>query len=260
VGSRRCIAADRTIAINQSLNKTVAQAINKRTVFITGATGYIGTRLIKRLIEREHNVIALVRKGSEEKVPTGAKVVVGNPFDAKTFQQHIPAGSVFVQLLGVAHPSPKKAKQFKEIDLKSVKASADAACSAGAVHFIYLSVAMEPVKFMQAYQEVRKEGEEYCLSKKLNCTFIRPWYVLGPGHWWPVLLLPLYGIAELVPSLRKKARATRLVTIKQMLGSLITAVENEPLPAHILEIKDIRNSISEKFVQEKTLKQKPSYL
>jgi uncharacterized protein YbjT (DUF2867 family) len=234
--------------------------MDKRTVFITGATGYMGTRLIKRLVERGHDVIALVRKGSEQKVPAGAEVVIGNPFDAKTFQHLIPGGSVFVQLLGVAHPSPKKANQFKEVDLKSIKASADAAAVAGIGHFIYVSVAMSDVKFMQAYREVRKEGEEYCLSKKFNCTFIRPWYVLGPGHWWPVLLLPVYGLADLIPSLRKKARATGLVTIKQMLQSLINAVEDEPLPLRILEIKNIRKSHLKKSVQKETHKEEPSYL
>ena len=158
-------------------------------------------------------------------MPAGAEVVVGDPFDAQTFQQYIPAGCVFVQLLGVAHPSPKKAKQFKEIDLRSVKASADAAYDAGAHHFIYISVAMAPSKLMHAYQEVRKEGEKYCLSKTFNCTFIRPWYVLGPGHWWPVSLLPFYGLAEIVPSWRKKARAMALVTINQILNTLVERAE-----------------------------------
>ena len=96
-------------------------------IFITGGTGYIGSRLVKKLLEKNYSVTALVRKGSEYKVPTGAKVVIGNPFDAKTFTEYIPADSILIQLLGVSHPSPKKANLFKEIDLKSVKASADAA-------------------------------------------------------------------------------------------------------------------------------------
>ena len=215
-----------------------------KVVFITGATGYIGIRLIKKLLGR-YRVIALVRKGSEHKVPAGAEIITADPFDPQTFRQHIPAGSVFIQLLGVAHPSPKKAEQFKEIDLKSVKASVDAATSAGVAHFIYVSVAMAPSKLMHANQEVRKQGEEYCLSKKLNCTFIRPWYVLGPGHWWPVLLMPFYGLAELIPSWRKQARAKALVTISQMLHTLMKAIENEPVPLRIYgvyEIKDTGNS------------------
>ena len=228
--------------------------------FITGGTGYIGTRLIKCLIKNGHHVTALVRKGSEKKVPAGAEVVIGNPFDANTFQGSVPAGSVFIQLLGVPHPSPKKAEQFREIDLCSVKASADAALNAGVSHFIYVTVAMIPSKLMQAYQEVRKQGEEYCLDKKLNCTFIRPWYVLGPGHWWPVLLLPFYGLAEIIPSLKMKARSMALVTINQMLHTLLFAAESEPLPLRILEIKNIRNMRAKKNQDGKTLSQNPSYL
>lgn len=233
---------------------------SKRTVFITGASGYIGTRLAKRLLKKGHRVIALVRKGSENKIPKSADIVIGNPFDAKTFQQKIPADAVIVQLLGVAHPSPKKSQKFKEIDLRSVKATADAAANAGITHFVYVSVAMAPIKFMQAYQEVRKQGEQYCLSKTFNCTFIRPWYVIGPGHWWPVLLLPIYGLAEIIPSWRIKARAMALVTIKQMLHALINVIEDESSSQRILETKDIRRSTSEKTGPPKTFRQKPSYL
>jgi uncharacterized protein YbjT (DUF2867 family) len=147
---------------------------------------------------------------------------------------------VFVQLLGVAHPSPKKAQQFRDIDLTSVRASVIAAKEAAVSHFIYVSVAMAPSKIMAAYQGVRKEGEELCLSANLSCTFIRPWYVLGPGHYWPILLLPVYGIAELVPSWRKKARAMGLVRIGQLIRTLVSAVKQPPQPCSILEIKDIR--------------------
>ena len=229
-----------------------------KAVFITGATGYIGKRLVKLLLNNNRRVIALTRAGSEHKVPAGAEVVIGNPFDAATFQQYVPAGCVFIQLLGVAHPSPKKAKQFKEIDLRSVKASADAAAFSGVSHFIYVSVAMSPSKIMHAYQQVRKEGEEYCLNKRLNCTFIRPWYVLGPGHWWPVLLLPFYGLAELVPSWRKQARAKGLVSIKQVLATLMKAVEAEPAPVKIYEINDIRKALSKKSAPVRTRQQQPS--
>jgi len=212
------------------------------SIFITGGTGYIGSRLIKKLLEKNYRVIALVRKGSEHKIPAGVHVVVGNPFDERTFREEIPPGSIFIQLLGVSHPSPKKAKLFQEIDLKSVKASANAAVYAGVSHFIYISVAMSESGLMRSYQDVRKEGEEYCLNKELNCTFIRPWYVVGPGHWWPALLLPLYGISEIIPSLKQKARSKALVTIHQMLRTLVMAVEQKPKHRSVMEIRNIRRA------------------
>jgi len=220
----------------------VSQEENSRTIFITGATGYVGKRLTKQFLQRGHRVIVLVRKGSENKMVAGAETVVADPFDSGSFYSFIPKNCVFVQLPGVSHPSPKKAKQFKEIDLRSVKASADAAAIAAASHFIYISVSMAPSKLMAEYQAVRKEGEEYCKNKYLKCTFIRPWYVLGPGHFWPILLLPLYAVAGLVPSWKQKVRAIGLVSIRRVLKVLIKAVEQGPVLCRIMDIKDIRNA------------------
>lgn len=93
---------------------------------------------------------------------------------------------------------------------------------------------------MKDYQEVRKEGEEYCISKNLNCSFIMPWYVLGPGHWWPLILLPFYAMAELVLSWRQSARANGLVTIRQMLRTLINVIESNPKKFRLIEIQQIK--------------------
>jgi uncharacterized protein YbjT (DUF2867 family) len=213
-----------------------------KQVFIAGATGYMGTRLTRRLLKNGYSVTALVRNGSENKVPAGAAIVTADPFNPGSFTPKIPAGAVFVQLLGVPHPSPKKAEQFKTIDLRSVTASVLAARASNTAHFIYVSVSMEPSGLMHAYQQIRKKGEALCLEAALPCTFIRPWYVLGPGHYWPVLLLPVYWIADLVPSLRKKARAFGLVTIRQMLESLVNAVEAAPTACRIIEIADIKKA------------------
>jgi nucleoside-diphosphate-sugar epimerase len=212
------------------------------TIFITGGTGYMGTRLIKMLLAKGYKVIALTREHSRHKVPTGATIVIGNPFDEATFYEFIPKGCVFVQLLGVPHPSPAKAAQFTSIDLASVKASANAAVKAGVSHFIYVSVSMQQSKLMQAYQQVRRQGEAYCMLQQLNCTFIRPWYVLGPGHWWPVILLPLYALANMVPVWKQKVAGMELVTLRQMLATLINATAATPQKQTIVEIADVKKA------------------
>lgn len=216
-----------------------------KTIFITGGTGYIGTRLIRLLLSRGCRVIAFVRRGSENKVPPGAEIVVGDPFNPGDLLPNISRDGVFVQLLGVPHPSPKKRDLFYQIDLPSVKASAEAAAKAGAAHFVYVSVAQEPSGIMKDYQAVRAEGERIILEKGLPCTFIRPWYVVGPGHWWPVLLWPLYKILEWIPVTRRKARALGLVTIRQMLYALVMAIEQPERTQQVLDVQLIRNSVIE---------------
>lgn len=210
-----------------------------RTVFVTGGTGYIGARLVRLLLQRGHRVVVFVRPGSERKVPAGAEIAGGNPFVVAEMTPHIPPGAVFVQLLGVAHPSPRKREQFYRIDLPSVCASVDAAVLAGVSRFVYLSVAQEPTNMMKDYQAVRASGEQYVLDSKLPHTFLRPWYVLGPGHWWPLLLWPLYKLLEALPSTRRKARALGLVTIGQMLAALVAVVENPGGAGEVLDVPGI---------------------
>src|SRR5689334_6473476 len=129
-----------------------------KTVFLTGATGYIGSRLIPELLARGHTVRALVRAGSEGKLAKGAIPVIGNALDRATFASQVAPSDTFIQLVGVAHPSPSKAQQFRDVDLVSVRESTMAAIDGGVTHFIYLSVA-QPAPVMRDYVAVRAEGE-----------------------------------------------------------------------------------------------------
>src|SRR6266542_1610889 len=157
---------------------------SSRHVFVTGGTGYIGARVIPALLLRGHRVHALAREGSQEKLPPGCEAVIGNALDSTTFVSRIAPADTFLQLVGVAHPSPRKAREFREVDLASAKASAKAAAAAGISHFVYVSVA-QPAPVMKAYIEARAEGEAAIRATGLKATFVRPWYVLGPGHRWP---------------------------------------------------------------------------
>lgn len=213
-----------------------------KTVFVTGGTGYIGLRLTKRLLARGHRVVSFVRPGSERKEPQGAEIAVGNPFDAEILRPQIPDKAVFVQLLGVPHPSPRKRDLFYKIDLASIKASAEAAKQAGVAHFVYVSVAAEPTRIMADYQRVRALGEQLVREKNLPHTFLRPWYVLGPGHWWPLLLWPGYKILEMIPATRRKAKALGLVTLHQMLNALMLAIENPERVGEVMDVEGIRRA------------------
>ncbi|MGA8763512.1 MAG: NAD(P)H-binding protein [Candidatus Sulfotelmatobacter sp.] len=213
----------------------------RRCVFIAGGTGYMGQRLIPRLLERGHTVRALVRAGSEKKLPRGCTAVLANALDGASYQQQIAPADTFVQLVGVAHPSPAKAEEFRKVDLAAGLGAVSAAKAAGIRHFVYLSVA-HPAPMMQAYIDVRKECEQALHAAGLNATILRPWYVLGPGHWWPYLLAPMYALAEILPQTREGARRLGLVTLEQMTSALLNAVENPASGTHLVGVPEIRQS------------------
>jgi len=76
----------------------------------------------------------------------------------------------------------------------------------------------------------------------LTATIIRPWYVLGPGHWWPKALVPLYKLLEAIPATRAGALRLGLVTIDQMVAAIVHAAENPPPPGQqrIVDVAAIR--------------------
>src|SRR5688572_24790606 len=115
--------------------------MTRQRVFIAGGTGYMGRALVARLLERGHEVRALVRRGSEGRLPLGCEAVAGDPLDESQLTAAVAPSETFVQLVGVPRPSPAKARQFREIDLVAGRASVAAARAAGVQHFVYVSVA-----------------------------------------------------------------------------------------------------------------------
>lgn len=208
-------------------------------IFITGGSGYMGRSLIPRLLQRGHEVRALVRAGSEQKLPAGCTPVLGNALEPGSFMDHVRPSDTFVHLVGVSHPNPSKAGQFRTIDLASVQAAVPAAKAGGIQHFVYVSVA-QPAPVMQAYIQTRAECEALIRASGLPATFIRPWYVLGPGHRWPYLLLPMYWLFEHLPGTRNTALRLGLVTLEQMVNTLAWAVENPGQSIRIIEVPEIR--------------------
>ena len=213
----------------------------KQHIFLTGGTGYVGSRLIERLLTRGHQVTALVRPQSEGKLPAGCQAASGSALDANSYRDRVKPATTFVQLVGVAHPSPAKAAEFRTVDLVAGREAVAAAVSAGIEHFVYVSVA-HPAPVMKAYIAVREECEALIRRSGMNATILRPWYILGPGHRWPYALLPAYWLLERLPATSKGARRLGLVTLEQMLQALIRAVESPAMGVRLMTVPEIRES------------------
>ncbi|HEX2060376.1 MAG TPA: NAD(P)H-binding protein [Thermoanaerobaculia bacterium] len=199
-------------------------------VFIAGATGYIGRHLVPELARRGHTVRALVRPSSLDRLPADAKPVIGDALNAATFAHALAPSDTFIQLVGVPHPSPAKAEEFRKVDLVAIRESVRAVSGSGIRHFIYLSVAM-PAPVMKEYIAVREEGERLVRGSGLAATFVRPFYVLGPGHWWPYLVLPLFWLfAE--PHLYP-------VKLRAVVNAIADAVENPADGVRIIDAAEL---------------------
>jgi uncharacterized protein YbjT (DUF2867 family) len=196
-------------------------------VHLSGGTGYIGSALIP----------VLQRRGLSTRVVRRADV-----FNAGALAKAMSPGDTLIHLTGTPKPAPWKGAAFRAVDLPSLKASADAALLARAGHFVYVSVA-HPAPVMKAYIAVRREAEAYLERLAIHRTILRPWYVLGRGHWWPCALQPFYAVAERIPALRESAVRLGLVTHAEMIAALVHAVEHPAQGCRIVETDGIRAAV-----------------
>ena len=93
---------------------------------------------------------------------------------------------------------------------------------------------------MKVYLAVRAEGEALLRQSGLNATFVRPFYVLGPGHRWPYLLLPFYGVAWMFPKSRESARRLGLIRRPTMVRALVRSVESDRPGVEVLDVPALR--------------------
>lgn len=221
--------------------RVLPKAPDARRVFITGGTGYIGNSLIPVLIERGHRVRALIRPGSHGTLPSECEVVSGDALDANTYRQLVRPCDTFIHLVGVAHPSPAKAAEFRAVDFVAAREAIGVAAELGMQHFVYLSVA-QPAPLMKDYVAVRSECEQMIHERHLNATILRPWYVLGPGHRWPYALVPFYRALEWLPFTRSGAERLGLVTLQQMVLALTEAVETPAKGTRVMGVPEIRRA------------------
>ena len=213
----------------------------QHSVFVTGATGYMGRALIPVLLSHGHRVRALSREKSAHNVPPGAETVKGNALEPATFTAAVAVADTLVHLIGTAHPSPAKAASFQSVDLASVDAMLCVARAGGIRHIVYVSVA-HPAPVMRAYIAARQAGEARIHESGINATILRPWYVLGPSHRWPYLLVPLYALLTRLAPTREGALRLGLVTLKQMALALAACIGQRSNGVRILDVTAIRSA------------------
>jgi uncharacterized protein YbjT (DUF2867 family) len=215
-----------------------------KDVFVTGGTGYIGRSLLTALFEEGCRVFALVRPGSEGKLPSFAFPVIGNALDASTFAARIPPDATVIHLVGTPHPGPGKAAEFQRVDLASIMATTEAIRRSTVRHLVYISVA-HPAPVMKEFIAAREEGERLVQASQVPATIFRPWYVLGRGHWWPYFLAPAYAVLHWFPSTRDMAERLGLDTLKTMVAALVEAVQDPPPSGvRIVEVPEIKRLAS----------------
>lgn len=162
----------------------------QKTIAITGATGFVGSRMLDLVVREGYDVRALTRRKQDDR--PGVTWVRGALDDAASLADLCSNTDVVLHIAGVVN-APDRAG-FEAGNVAGTLAVIEAAKQAGAARFIHVSSLAATQPKLSIYGETKATAEKIVATSGLDWTIIRPPAVYGPGDGE---MLDLFKMAKL---------------------------------------------------------------
>jgi len=210
-----------------------------RTLLLTGATGFVGSHVIRRLTANGHQVRILARR-----MPITAltpekplEVVLGDLDDQAALQRLVRDVDAVVHVAGII--KARDAAEFHKVNVEGTRHVAAALAEVSpALRVIHVSslAAREPA--LSPYCASKRGGEDAIASiaNPVRLTILRPPAVYGPGD---SEIFPMFKAAALGFCTYPAARTTRVSLIHggDLAGAIVAAIDTR-LPEPLYELDD----------------------
>lgn len=218
-------------------------------IFITGGTGYLGQELIKTLLQRNHQISALVRSPkTASRLDPGVTRIHGSIEDRSCFEVSLKGHDVFVHIAALVKMWARDRSQFDRINVQATEGAIQAALGARVPKFIYTSsfIALGPSNGAPLTEKDSRRTDhvnnDYERTKYLADQMIRKYIADG----YPVSILypgVIYGpgnltdgnivAKNLIPFLNGKMpfglpiKTWSYAYIEDVIRGFVTVIEND---------------------------------
>jgi len=222
-------------------------------IVVTGATGFIGRHLVKKLLARGHEVVCLVRRPVAPAMDGGAgRVVAADLLDPDTYAHELPLADHVVHLAGLLES--RRAEDFRLVNVEATRRLVEACRQARAPRgrFVLMSsvAAMgpaadsgllretDPCRPASEYGRSKHDAELVALSHagELGLLVLRPSFVYGPGDQRGLALLPPLlpgGSGSLASAL---VRTFSVCHVADVVAATLLALDSDATPGETLLI------------------------
>jgi uncharacterized protein YbjT (DUF2867 family) len=145
-------------------------------VLVTGATGFVGSRLVPALLAAGHEVTVLVRDAAAYRPPGDVRVVEGDLLEPGSFEAALDVEAAYY----LVH-SMQAGADFEERDRQAARNFARAADAAGVSRVVYLGGLGEDRDDLSPHLRSRREVERVLADGRADLTTLRAAIVVGDG-------------------------------------------------------------------------------
>jgi dihydroflavonol-4-reductase len=216
-------------------------------VLVTGATGFVGARLVEELLNRGCGVRVLTRKPIEQyQNIVWSKKVASIQGDLKkdrdSIKKAVQGVDVVVHLAAQLGSWRAKQEDYIDVNYNGTKLLVEESRTAGVQHFLYISTAgvfgtlkkipadeTHPCSPRYPYEKTKYLAEQY-ISEKIKegfpATIIRPSHIYGPGDLNTVPLLKILQNIHLFPLIGGGTSFFQPLYIEDLIQGIILVINN----------------------------------
>ena len=222
----------------------------QHTVFMTGATGLVGSYLARLLVKKGYYVRALARKGADLSLLSEAREKVdlleGSVGDLDVIEAGLKGAGVVVHAAGKVTFDPRKNKELTAVNQIATRTMVNAALDAGTEHFLHVSsiaaigrsldmgVITEntpwqdnPMNSIYARSKFAAEREVWrAHAEGLQMSLVNPGLVMGAGYWERSSLKLLMRVYKGLPFLPSGSAA--FVDVRDLAHVMLGIIEHGP--------------------------------
>lgn len=156
-------------------------------VFLTGATGFVGRNMLKRLLDEGHGVQALVRSLPQRKTGDAEgfhdegrlQYVSGDVVSGAGLEHGMQGCDAVIHLVGII--MEKGSNTFEAVHHMGTRNVVGAARRSGIKRFVHMSALGVRADGVAAYQRSKWKGEEEVRGSGIPYCILRPSLIFGPG-------------------------------------------------------------------------------
>jgi nucleoside-diphosphate-sugar epimerase len=225
--------------------------VRAKRVLVTGATGFTGGHLCRRLAAQGYIVRGLVRNPNRcsPLVRAGVELAVGDLRDAGSLRRAVKDIDVVYHIAGIFRAENVSRRDMWEANVEGTRDLLDAAVDAGVQRFVHCSTAgvhggitnppateETPYSPGDYYQESKTEGErialQYMAASRLPVVVFRPAGIYGPGDLRFLKLIKAINARRFV-MLGSGTVQYQMVFIEDLIDGILLCGTKEGAPGNI---------------------------